>query len=111
MLFRSYPFGMKASELGGFLNAVYLALALCQLAIFTAASALTFKTSNTHSLAVSISIIGLFLIFYTLSIFAILSTVEMSTKSIVKSAYLLLEGGCITVATELVWAKRLRKKD
>lgn len=107
----NYPFGIKASELGGFLNAVYLALALCQLAIFTAASALTFKTSNTHSLAVSISIIGLFLIFYTLSIFAILSTVEMSTKSIVKSAYLLLEGGCITAATEFVWAKRLRKKD
>ncbi|MDE7328014.1 MAG: zf-HC2 domain-containing protein [Lachnospiraceae bacterium] len=102
----SYPFSMEAADLGGFLKAIYLFLALCHLAIIIAGVALTLKTSNSYSLAISISITGLFLIFYNLSIFAVLSDFEVLGKTLLQSVYLLLEGACIAVIAEVVQKKR-----
>ncbi len=102
---QSYPFGIKNADIGNFLQFIYHFLAFCQLAIFTASIALTFKTSNSYGTAISISTTGFFLVFYILSVFQSLSTPEISMRALWQSIYILLEGVCITILAEVMQRK------
>lgn len=104
----SYPFGMEDPDIGKFLHSFYLFLAFCQLAIFIAGIMLTFQTSNSYGVLVSISATGFFLALYTLSVFRTLSSPEMSMKALLKSPYILLEGICIAILLEMIqrWKRK-----
>lgn len=105
-----YPFGIEAANLGGFLKNIYFFLALCQFAVFAGSVALTLKTANSHGIVISTSATGFFLILYIISVFASMSSVEMSQRALGQSLYILLEGACIAAAAEILQRKK-RQKD
>lgn len=107
---QSYPFGLEAADLGGFLRGIYLFLALCQFAIFAGGVALTLKTANSHGIVISVSATGLFLILYILSVFASMSSPEMSKRALGQSLYILFEGVCVAAAAEGLQRKKLQKE-
>lgn len=106
---QSYPFGLKAADIGKFLQSFYFILALCQLAIFIAAIALAFHTSNSHGITISISATGFFLVFYILSVFQTLSSTERTLQGLKQALYILLEGVCIAVLAEVVQRRKWKE--
>ncbi|MDE7212333.1 MAG: zf-HC2 domain-containing protein [Lachnospiraceae bacterium] len=104
-----YPFGLTPATLGHFLEIVYNTLALCEFIIFVAAIVLNLKTANSHGTLISISTIGFFLMLYTLSAFASMSTTQGTMKALGQSAYLLLEGGIIAAIIAFLEKRKLRE--
>lgn len=102
-----YPFGLKAAQLGKFLNVLYHLFALGELGIFIICVVFTLKTSNSHGIVINISITGLFLILYIHSIFGTLFSVPAFKQALWQSLYLLLEGSVIAAITALLEKRRL----
>ncbi len=102
-----YPLGLKAAQLGKFLNVLYHFFALGELGIFIMCVVFALKTSNSHGIVISISITGLFLILYIHSSFGTLSSAHSFKKALWQSLYLVLEGSIITALTAILEKKRL----
>ncbi|MDE7299408.1 MAG: zf-HC2 domain-containing protein [Lachnospiraceae bacterium] len=96
------------AELGPFVRNWHLLLVLCQLAILAAGIVLTVRTSNSHSILISISAAGIALSLYMISSLGTLVSVEYLAKSMRGSWILLLEGACIACAMFFLEKRRLR---
>lgn len=103
-----YPFGLKAAQLGKFLSVLFHFFALGELGIFIMCIVSALKTSNSHSIVISISITGFFLILYIHSIFGTLSSAYAFKKALWQSFYLVLEGSIIAAIAAILEKRRLR---